>query len=124
MCAGLEEPQESLTEEALSWPWSESDMTEEGSERCSISFFLFFLNLKKCIIYFGQAVRHVGSFFPYQRTNLYSLQWKHRVPTTVLPGKSQEAAFLILKVEEGGHEPRTVGASERKPRNEFPVQVS
>ena len=33
MCAGLEEPQESLTEEALSWPWSESDMTEEGSER-------------------------------------------------------------------------------------------
>ena len=124
MCAGLEEPQESLTEEALSWPWSESDMTEEGSERCSISFFLFFLNLKKCIIYFGHAVRHVGSFFPYQRTNLYSLQWKHRVPTTVLPGKSQEAAFLILKVEEGGHEPRTVGASERKPRNEFPVQVS
>ena len=33
MCAGLEEAQESLTEEALSWLWSESEMTEEGSER-------------------------------------------------------------------------------------------
>lgn len=98
MCAGLEEAQESLTEEALSWLWSESEMTEEGSERCSISFYY-----KKCIIYFGCAVRHVGSLFPYQRSNPYSLQRKHRVPAAVLPGKPQEAAFLIPKEEEGGH---------------------
>ena len=51
MCAGLEEAQESLTEEALSWLWSESEMTEEGSERCSISFFFFFLLIKKNVVF-------------------------------------------------------------------------
>ena len=122
MCAGLEEPQESLTEEALSWPWSESDMTEEGSERCSISFF-FLLTKKKMYYLFWPCCEACGVLLPLPENKPILPAWKHRVPTIVLPGKSQEAAFLILKVEEGGREPRTVGASERKPRNEFPVQV-
>ena len=64
MCAGLEEPQESLTEEALSWPWSESDMTEEGSERCSISFLLFFFKFKKVYYLFWPCCEACGVLLP------------------------------------------------------------
>ena len=34
------------------------------------------------------TVKHVGSQFPNQGSNLCSLQWKHRILTTGSPGKS------------------------------------
>ena len=51
--------------------------------------FLFFL--KKS---FGHAVRHVGSQFPHQGSNLQPLHWKRRVLTTGPPGRSPR---LFLK---------------------------
>ena len=36
--------------------------------------------------FFGCATWHVGSWFPNQRLNLYSLHWKHGVSTTGLQG--------------------------------------
>ena len=37
---------------------------------------------------FGYTVRHTGSYFPDQGSNLWPLQWKWRVLTTELPGNS------------------------------------
>ena len=41
----------------------------------------------------GRTFWHVGSSFSNQGLNPSSLQWKHRVLTTGLPGNSQESTF-------------------------------
>ena len=51
---------------------------------------LFFLNQ-----FFLFLSHHVGSYFPDQGLNLYPLQWKHRILTTGLPGKSLYMVFEI-----------------------------
>ena len=41
-----------------------------------------------CILFYGHAVRQVGSYFLEQGSNLCLLHWKRGVLTTGLPGKS------------------------------------
>ena len=64
-------------------------------------FFFFFLiwALLKILFYFiffGCNARHVGSYFPSERSNRLPLRWKHEVLTTGLPGKSLNTVCINL----------------------------
>ena len=49
---------------------------------------LFFFVLCQFVDLFGRAARRVGSYSPYQGSNLRPLHWKLGVLTTGPPGKS------------------------------------
>ena len=60
-----------------------------GTEnRLSFSFLSF--------LFFCYTEWNVGSYFPKQRSNLCSLQWKHRVLTTGPPGKSSVSFSRLI----------------------------
>ena len=54
-------------------------------------FFFFFLSFFFCC-----PVQHVGSYFPYQGSNLCPLHWKRGLLTTGPPGKSLKQGFNHL----------------------------
>ena len=56
--------------------------------------FLFFC-------FFCRVVQHARSQFPDQGSNLFPLQWKHRVLITELPGKSLYHIFFIHSSVDG-----------------------
>ena len=47
--------------------------------------------------FFGWTLRHVGSEFPDQGSNLHPLHWKYGVLTTELPQNSQNQIFFFLQ---------------------------
>ena len=61
------------------------DKTIIRKDTCTPMFFCLF---------FGHTVRHVGSYFPDQRSNPCSPQLERRVLTTGLPGKSHTPTFI------------------------------
>ena len=46
-------------------------------------------------LFFSRATWHAGSQFPDQGLNLHPMQWKHRVLTTRLPGKSLKGLYTM-----------------------------
>ena len=62
---------------------------QQGCNKANFGFFLFYF-----FLFFGQMVRHVGSYFPRQELSLCLLQGRHSVLTPGLPGNSQEDQFI------------------------------
>ena len=60
---------------------------------CRFSFFFSFLSF----FFSGCPAQHVGSYFPYQKSNPCSLQWKYGFLTTGPPGKA--LVFSVLGVD-------------------------
>ena len=55
----------------------------------SFIYFTFYID-----IFFGPNLKHAGSQFPKQESNLRLLQWKHRTLTIGLPGNSLPQSVL------------------------------
>ena len=63
----------------------------------ALIFFILWLSLRWCHVFICHSrMWHAGSLVLYQGLNPYPLQWKHRVLTIGLPGKTLSYLFLVF----------------------------